>query len=256
LELEAAACEEKARDLGKLVRKDLRERAARRELDGPETVSADLERARRDLASLGEPPSADVRAEHDHHRRNVEQLELHLMDRDRELREADEELTRCRQRYLEVVSHTLLDYRRRAVELGREADVQVEMELPKLVDDDRALAEAGIEASFGFDGKDPLPMRHSSFSGGQQVIAGLVLLMAMAETEGRGFFMLDEPFAHLSLDRVDQVGRFLRNSRSQFILTAPTTLDRVQLDPASLVIVLRKKHPDETFAPVPIVAEA
>ena len=93
-----------------------------------------------------------------------------------------------------------------------------------------------------------------SFSGGQQVIAGLILLMAMAETEGRGFFMLDEPFAHLSLDRIDHVGRFLRSTRSQFIITAPTTLERAQFDPASIAIVLRKKRAGEAYAPVPIVA--
>ncbi len=78
-----------------------------------------------------------------------------------------------------------------------------------------------------------------------------------SETEdGHGFFLLDEPFAHLSLDRVDQVGRFLRASRSQFLLTAPTTLDRAQLDPAGLVIALQKKRSYEPHAPVPIVAEA
>ena len=68
--------------------------------------------------------------------------------------------------------------------------------------------------------------------------------------------MLDEPFAHLSLDRVDQVGRFLRGTRSQFILTAPTTLDRAQLDPASLVVALAKKRADAPQAPVPVIAEA
>ncbi len=97
-------------------------------------------------------------------------------------------------------------------------------------------------------------MGDSSFSGGQQVVAGLILLMAMAETEGRGFFLLDEPFAHLSIDRVDQVGRFLSASRAQFIITAPTTLDRGQLNPASMVIVLQKKRKDAPFAPSPLVA--
>ena len=68
--------------------------------------------------------------------------------------------------------------------------------------------------------------------------------MAMVEGGGRGFFMLDEPFAHLSIDRIDDVGRFLRASGAQFVITAPTTLDRAQLDPASLVVMLRKKKAD------------
>jgi len=78
--------------------------------------------------------------------------------------------------------------------------------------------------------------------------------MAMAETEGESFFVVDEPFAHLSLDRVDDVGRFLRRSGAQFLITVPTTLDRGQLDPASLLIVLRKKGPGEAHAPAPLVA--
>lgn len=169
---------------------------------------------------------------------------------------AGEELADCRHRYLEVVSGALSDYRRRILGLAAGAEVRVEMDLPRLSEDDRVLDEAAIEVRFGFDGKEPLPLGDPSFSGGQQAVAGLLLLMAMAETEGPGFFLLDEPFAHLSLDRVGQVGRILRASRSQFILTAPTTLDRAQLDPASLVIVLQKKRPDEPHAPVPIVAEA
>src|ERR1051325_3217529 len=85
----------------------------------------------------------------------------------------------------------------------------------------------------------------TAHSGGQQVIAGLILLMAMAETEGDSFFIVDEPFAHLSLDRIDEVGRFLRGSGSQFLITVPTTLDRGQLDPASLLVVLSKKSRDD-----------
>src|SRR5206468_9463362 len=142
--------------------------------------------------------------------------EGHVEARRQEASLAQSELSECRRRYLEVVEGALQDYRRRAIDLARRADVVVEMEIPRLEEDDRLLDEAGIHSSFGFDGKDPLPLGDSSFSGGQQVVCGLILLMAIAETEGEGFFLLDEPFAHLSLDRVDDVGRFLRSTRSQF----------------------------------------
>jgi chromosome segregation ATPase len=250
------APEARARELETQVDAPLRGLAERGELDGPDTVRADLERARRQWTALGEPPPPEVREEALHLRANIEEAERHLGARRREAAEAQEELAECRRRYLEVVSGSLHDYRRRAAELASGAEVAVEMELPRLADDDRVLDEAAIDVRFGFDGKEPLPLGDPSFSGGQQVIAGLILLMAMAETDGRGFFLLDEPFAHLSLDRVDQVGRFLRASRSQFLLTAPTTLDRAQLDPAAMVIVLQKKRPGEPHAPVPIVAEA
>jgi ATPase subunit of ABC transporter with duplicated ATPase domains len=164
--------------------------------------------------------------------------------------------------YLRLLEEMLSDrpdelgFLREALEIGARADVEVEMELPSLGGDDRALDEAAIHVRLGFDGKEAVSLGDPSFSGGQQVIAGLVLLMAMAETGGSGFFMLDEPFAHLSLDRIDQVGRFLRSTRAQFILTAPTTLDRAQLDPASQLIVLRKKRSSDPAAPLPLVAQA
>ncbi|HEY4573292.1 MAG TPA: hypothetical protein VIJ26_04995, partial [Thermoanaerobaculia bacterium] len=253
---ELTGAEVRVRELEDRVDAPLRALAARGELDGPDTVRADLERARRQWTALGEPPPPEVREEALHLRANIEEAERHLAARRREAAEAQEELAECRRRYLEVISGSLHDYRRRAAELASGAEVAVEMELPRLADDDRVLDEAAIDVRFGFDGKEPLPLGDPSFSGGQQVIAGLILLMAMAETDGRGFFLLDEPFAPLSLDRVDQVGRFLRASRSQFLLTAPTTLDRAQLDPAAMVIVLQKKRPHEPHAPVPIVAEA
>jgi hypothetical protein len=259
-ETELTAAEPRLRELRDRVPAELRARAERGELDGPDTVNQDLQRARRSLADLvtrwGEPPPPQVREEAVHLRANVEEAERHLSARRREAEEAQAELSECRRRYLEIIGGTLQDYRRRAAELAAGAEVEVEMDLPRLIDDDRALDEAALQVRFGFDGKDPLPLGDPSFSGGQQVIAGLILLMAMAETDGRGFFLLDEPFAHLSLDRVDQVGRFLRAARAQFLLTAPTTLDRAQLDPASLVIVLQKKRAGEPHAPVPIVAEA
>lgn len=233
---------------------DLRQRAEGRQLDGPETVESDLGRARQHFVQLGEPPPPEVRLEATQLENNVAELERHVQARTREAEAAGTELEVCRARYVEVVGHTLRDYRARAVDLGRGAEIVVEMELPELRNDDALLSEACISPRFGFDGKEPLPMGDSSFSGGQQVVAGLILLMAMAETEGRGFFLLDEPFAHLSIDRVDQVGRFLTASRAQFIITAPTTLDRGQLNPASMVIVLQKKGRDAPFAPPPLVA--
>lgn len=238
------------------VSAELRLRAERGDLDGADTVRSDLDRARRALEEMGDKPEEAVREEARHLEINVQEAERHVQARTQEASSARDELLACRRRYLDVVDAALQDYRRRAIQIARGAGVAVEMELPKLANDDRALDEAELLARFGFDGKDPLPLGDSSFSGGQQVIGGLILLMAMVEGEGRGFFMLDEPFAHLSIDRIDDVGRFLRLSGAQFLITAPTTLDRAQLDPASLVVMLRKKRSDDPHAPVPVVAEA
>jgi ATPase subunit of ABC transporter with duplicated ATPase domains len=180
-------------------------------------------------------------------------MEQHVFARQNEADAARTELNQCRAEYLQVIAGTLHDYRRRAQALAGIARAKLEIEIPKLENTDQSIDEAGIVVRIGFDGKTPTEISDTAHSGGQQVIAGLILLMAMAETEGDSFFIIDEPFAHLSLDRVDEVGRFLRGSGSQFLITVPTTLDRGQLDPASLLIVLGKKAPMNAFAPRPIV---
>jgi len=237
------------------VAPELASLAERGELDAPGSVRLDLEKAERGFAALPPPPPPEVRHEEQATAANVKDAQAHVLARQKETEGAEAELTECRRRYAEVVREALHDYRDRILALARLAEVEADVRLPSSLDDDQALDEAGIEVAFGFDGKDMLPLGDSDYSGGQQVIAALILLMAMAEAEGRGFFMLDEPFAHLSVDRIDDVGQFLRASRAQFLLTAPTTLDRQQLDPAALLIVLRKKKPGEAAAPEPLVAE-
>jgi len=223
----------------------------------PELAERDVRETRQRLElfkSQGPIPEATIREEEKLIRRNIEELEKHVAARQGEADEAKLELDQCRGDYLQVIRSTLHDYRRRAYGLAEIAQAKLEIELPQLENEDKSIDDAAIHVRIGFDGKPPTEIGDTAHSGGQQVIAGLILLMAMAETEGDSFFIVDEPFAHLSLDRVDEVGRFLRGSGSQFLITVPTTLDRGQLDPASLLVVLRKKSPNESYAPRPIVA--
>jgi hypothetical protein len=255
-EVATSSCDEEIARLRGEVSPELRALAERVELDSPDTVARDLARAQEALGRLGDKPDDAVREEARHLEANVKEAERHVEARTAEATKARTELSACRERYLEVVQHALHDYRRRAIEIGRDGGVVVEMDLPRITNEDRAIDDAELHARFGFDGKDVAALGDSSFSGGQRVIAGVILLMATVEGAGRGFFMLDEPFAHLSIDRIDDVGRFFRASGAQFIITAPTTLDRAQLDPASLVLMLQKKRAQDAHAPVPIVAEA
>lgn len=229
------------------------------ELPSPAIAERDIERAQNAVLALekeGGIPDEAVRQERIVLQRNLDDLIRHVHDRQREADAARLELEQCRGDYLNVIRSTLHDYSKRARALAEMASAKLEVELPELRNDDKSLDEAGIIVRIGFDGKPPTELGDTGHSGGQQVIAGLILLMSMAETDGDSFFIVDEPFAHLSLDRVDDVGRFLRRSGAQFLITVPTTLDRGQLDPASLLIVLAKKPADAAYAPCPIVARA
>ena len=121
-------------------------------------------------------------------------------------------------------------------------------------DNDDLIGKAGLEVRIGFDGKKPVAVDDSKLSGGQSVVASLILLMALTMQEGEsaaGFFILDEPFAHLSVERIDEVARFLTVTRAQFLITTPTTHNLLVYNPAGLTLNLRKKGATERHAPVP-----
>lgn len=183
-----------------------------------------------------------------------EQLGL-LRRREQELRAGEDELGRARRSYVRVADTTVTRYSSALKALGKRAGLEVEVRSPRLVEDDDALQEAGLEVRIGFDGKRAVAVSDPKLSGGQKVLASLMLLVALTwegENEGGGFFILDEPFAHLSVERIDHVARFIGGTRSQFLLTTPTTHNFAVFNAAQLVLTLRKKVPEMPAAPPPL----
>ncbi len=188
-----------------------------------------------------------------------------LVDHDRqlarrrhELDEQTEELGLARQAYVRVVEETIRRYRRNVLALGELCRVEVDVHVPGAdqlrAEGDALLGRAGLEVRVGFDGKRPVPVHDSRLSGGQSVVASLILLMALTmneEGQTAGFFILDEPFAHLSIERIDEVARFLEVTQAQFLITTPTTHNLRVYNPAGLTLNLRKKAGTSRFAPVP-----
>lgn len=186
------------------------------------------------------------------------EAERSLNTRRRELDAATEELALARRAYVRVVEETIRRYRRNVLRLGELCRVEVKVGVPgaeALREDAEGLVgRVGLEVRVGFDGKRTVPVHDPELSGGQKVVSSLILLMALTmseEGETAGFFILDEPFAHLSVERIDEVARFLRVTRAQFLITTPTTHNLLVYNPAGLTLNLRKKAAAKRFAPVP-----
>ncbi len=172
-----------------------------------------------------------------------------------ELRSGEDELRRARGSYIRVADSTVSRYSKALKELSERAGMEVEVRRPKLVDDDEVLQNAGLDVRLGFDGKRPIAISDPKLSGGQKVLASILLLVALTyegDQEGGGFFILDEPFAHLSVERIDHVARFIGQTRSQFLLTTPTTHNFAVFNAAKLLLTLRKKKPEMAAAPPPL----
>ena len=175
-----------------------------------------------------------------------------------QLAHGSDELALARQAYKRVVHETIRRYRNNVLRLGELCRVEVQVKVPNAevlrTESDDLMGKAGLEIRIGFDGKRPVPVDDPKLSGGQSVVASLILLMALTMEEGgdaTGFFILDEPFAHLSVERIDEVARFLGVTRAQFIITTPTTHNLLVYNPARLTLNLRKKPPGDRHAPVP-----
>jgi len=64
----------------------------------------------------------------------------------------------------------------------------------------------------------------TGLSGGQKVIASLLLTFAAIRSDGSlSFMILDEPFAHLDQERINVAGDFLRQTGVQFFVAMPYT---------------------------------
>lgn len=168
----------------------------------------------------------------------------------------NDELGLARRSYKRVVEQTVEFYRRAVVKLAEKAGFQIEVPNLNLSEDDEALERAALIVRVAYDGKHFTNIDDPDLSGGQSVLTSLVLLLGMTFADGTedstGFFILDEPFAHLSVERIDDVAAFLSATKSQFILTTPTTHNHNVFNPSHLTVALRKKKAGEVEAPAPV----
>ena len=186
---------------------------------------------------------------------NVKKQEVFVEKRHKEVEEGKEELKKCRSDYIKVVKQVIWNYRTNASKLAKMAKAEIKIEAPNLSEEDDSIDHTGLEIDISFDEKAFTPIGDSDLSGGQQVIASLILLMSLADLDEdtSGFFILDEPFAHLSIERIDEVTRFLQASKAQYILTTPSTHNVNIYTPAGLIFTLFKKKQGEIYAPLPAI---
>lgn len=178
------------------------------------------------------------------------ELEATLRRREAHLERAKRITEEARGAYLNVLRATVRRYRKNLAALGELAGIGVDAELPELANDDVALAQAGLTVRFDFDRKGWIGLDDGEASGGQQVMKSLLLLVALLRDEDQpgGFVFIDEPFAHLDVFNIEKVGRFLRATDAQYILTTPITHNLNVFEPSDLVLATSKRRGGSAWA--------
>ena len=177
-------------------------------------------------------------------------LESTLTRREAHLERAKRLTEEARGAYINVLRATVRRYKKSLVALGELSGIGVDVDMPELANDDIALAQAGLTVRFDFDRKGWIGLDDGEASGGQQVMKSLLLLVALLRDEDQpgGFVFIDEPFAHLDVANIEKVGRFLRATDAQYILTTPITHNVNVYEPSDLVLATSKRRPGGQWA--------
>jgi len=248
---DAAAVEEEAKanlTPGQLLRvggKRLSVESCERKLEGLQDELGDID--------INELPPPEIYEKHDRMKAAVDDAKNGLSRVESARSEYEKETIASRLAYMSRANGALGRYRDRVKELCKFVHMEADMSIPTFTEnstnDDVENAEIHLRFKFGEE-----PWRKSgdgSFSGGQTVLQGLIQLMALAELNRHAFFIVDEPYAHLSIDRIDQVAAFLESSGPQFIVTAPTGLNKDLFGTATQVITTCPKRDGDKFLPHP-----
>ncbi|MGO1003765.1 AAA family ATPase [Lysobacter sp. CA196] len=224
--------------------------AAREEYESASAVRREIERMDDRLSRGGFvddesciPLRDKIAADHGELENSIGRRESHLERAKRLTQEA-------RGAYINVLRATVRRYKKNLAALGELAGIGVDADMPELANDDVALAQAGLSVRFDFDRKGWIGLDDGEASGGQQVMKSLLLLVALLRDEDQpgGFVFIDEPFAHLDVFNIEKVGRFLRATDAQYILTTPITHNLNVFEPSDLVLATSKRRGGNPWA--------
>ncbi len=224
--------------------------AAREEYESAHAARRELERLEERLARGGYVEDEGCVTLRDKFAADHAGLEAAIGKREAHLHRARKLTEEARGAYINVLRATVRRYRRNLEALGELSGIGVDIEMPELVNEDTALAQAGLTVRFDFDRKGWIGLDDGEASGGQQVMKSLLLLVALLRDEEQpgGFVFIDEPFAHLDVANIEKVGRFLRSTDAQYILTTPITHNVNVFEPSDLVLATSKRRPNSQWA--------
>lgn len=190
---------------------------------------------------------------YEHEQQQLESKKLQLEHQEQDQIQRSNELNLCRNDYKVIIDETIQLYNNAIQDLSKLANCKMRVFL-EWGNGDALIEDAKLYAKVAFDKKHEVDIHDKSLSGGQDVISSLILLIAlshMSKEHGSGFFIMDEHNAHLDMLRIMEVGKFLRSTQAQFVLTTPTTENVAALTVADLIMTFSKRDTIQRYAPKP-----
>ncbi|MFB6350302.1 MAG: hypothetical protein ABEN55_18085 [Bradymonadaceae bacterium] len=219
--------------LGELMGDDLpemsdEERERVDDVESAETASVLIDQLQNQLADVPKEVRDPLIVEnYERQRETVDQVEQRLEERRQAHAETKKAAEQARDQYHRTTRRVFRTYFGQLERAGERLEFSVDGGL-ELKEDENFRCE--VRLSVG----DKPPVHHDSedLSGGEK--AALSILMGMTavslNSEGAGFFLIDEPFHHSDIRKINELGRFLDRTEAQYLVSMPTTADLEECD--------------------------
>ncbi|SHN50705.1 AAA family ATPase [Desulfitobacterium chlororespirans] len=223
-----------------LAKPDERER-----LRKAENYQADIESMQEELEKLNEEELIGIEERYKEHRARVDFAEEVIKKKQEEIDDYRQANDEAQEEYADMVTGVFNQLRKHLEEQAEMAALKVKVHINRIGE-----ARWSLDYQLSFNGKPFRPYFHKKLSGGQAVIAALLLLIAAIKVDGAfSFMILDEPTAHLDAGRMRVVGEFLRRTGAQYLLAVPYSENIKHLGWVDMTLNFRLKDDEEELAP-------
>ena len=240
-------------ELDKIIPSNTRSAYTPDQLEAPEWLEHKLHQLGQQIDAFAGCRELSLISLYEHEQKQLQSKKRQLDRQEEDQDQRSKELDKCREDYKEMIVHTISFYNKAVKELAELAGCKMRVFI-ELGAGESLIEDSRLQVKISFDQKHEVDIHDKSLSGGQDVIASLILLVALSRIEqerGSGFFIMDEHNAHLDMLRIMEVGHFLRSTKAQFVLTTPTTENVAALSVADLTLTFGKKDPRSSYAPKP-----
>lgn len=191
----------------------------------PQAYRDQAERVSRELATMKEP-DPEVERQATRFRQRVKEFRERVNEQQETVRGTLDELDRARRQYAVFATQHLEEYKKRFLALAQDFGVTANVNYTAIRHDssDSEVDNAILEVRVGYNGKEPLLVSGGGFSGGEEILNGLMIQLAMRDLDADGFIMVDQPYDHLDSMNAREVAEHLANARMQVIIAVPSSL--------------------------------
>ena len=236
-----------------------RERAANlvEALREVKTLRTLIKQREQDMSHIVPVPPADIADVVSKMERSVAILRNNLSTIREQHEKAREQLEAARKLYAQFCNQHAEAYCKKVQEWAKAFAIDAKADYTPIRDDsaEDLIDTAELSVSAGFDGKKRSLVHGGGFSGGQRVLLGIVMRLAMTKAEQDSFFIVDQPYDELDTINTMLMAEHLRNAPLHVIIVVPNSESPSQYHGIVRGIKLNKAPGDgpNDWAPPPIV---